>query len=181
MSENCRFAKKLAFWFSKLFLNSRKNTDDMVRVATCRKNSRTCFEEKSDFMCTLLRYDYYLILFLVYKKILNTRGNCSIKRDAGALLSLCSLCYVSCLRERYQIQINKSKTSDKTTAFLVSLSAIGTPTTSHLVKMELHDWKKEEGTNSFPWPAFLCPFLWSGFDSRANVKQKPFYLFYIDH
>jgi hypothetical protein len=47
------------------------------------------------------------------------RTECSIKRDARALLSLCSLYYVSCLREGYQIYI-KPKTSDETTPpFLV--------------------------------------------------------------
>jgi hypothetical protein len=90
----------------------------MLRVATCRKNSRTCLEEKSDFMYTLVKYNYYFDIILVYKKILHTGGNCSIKRDARALLSLCSLYYVSCLRERYQIYI-KPKTSDATTPSVI--------------------------------------------------------------
>jgi hypothetical protein len=70
-------------------------------------------------MYTLVKYNYYFDIILVYKKILHTGGNCSIKRDARALLSLCSLFYVSCLREGYQIYI-KPKTSDETTPpFLV--------------------------------------------------------------
>jgi hypothetical protein len=44
-------------------------------------------------MCTLLKYDYYFDIILVYKKILDTRGKC-IERDARAPCSL-SMCHVS--------------------------------------------------------------------------------------
>jgi hypothetical protein len=61
-------------------------------------------------MCTLLKYDYYFEIILVYKKILNTGGNCSIERDARALLSL----YVSVpereisniVSQRYQTRLH---------------------------------------------------------------------------